>query len=359
MNYMEMKQLTRRQLFTIKKRENLEKKVRKFWEETGNVDLVTEYIIAILLRNALVVSDFSLPCQELVRELLFHAEPSEMLKKFCPFLKDYVEEHEWLTVIKRLFKTETNYYKATKKVRIYESYLKNKGTAEITEKYDSYTLVSYFEDEDGKKHTWKLRDADPRNSLEEAKRILSILTKMTIFKKGNIRQFAKFLDCECHGTTTLYSSRAPKKQEEKQVAFESEEIKAVSEGETDLLNGFDLQLLNKDQLITLIKSLLKEAEAIMHEAELGDISEEDFEMLPYNNLISQKTNLNDRIAPETTDKALKTTKSTCSKDENERTLVAAGTMPEALVEKPSEVKTAPKKYYKKQERALMKRFGKI
>jgi hypothetical protein len=45
--------------------------------------------------------------------------------------------------IKRLFKTETNYYKATKKIRIYESYLKNKGTAEITEKYDSFTLVFF------------------------------------------------------------------------------------------------------------------------------------------------------------------------------------------------------------------------
>lgn len=184
---MEMKQLTRRQLFTVKKRENLEKKVCKFWEETGNVDLVIEYIIAIILRNALVVSDFSLPCKDLVRELLFHAEPSETLKKFCPFLKDYVEESEWITVIKRLFKTETNYYKATKKIRIYESYLKNKGTAEITEKYDSFTLISYFEDESGKKHTWKLRDVDPSNTLEETKRMLGILTKMTIFKKGDIR----------------------------------------------------------------------------------------------------------------------------------------------------------------------------
>ena len=74
---MEMKQLTRRQLFTVKKRENLEKKVMQILgKETGNVDLVIEYIIAIILRNALVVSDFSLPCKDLVRELLFHAEPS-------------------------------------------------------------------------------------------------------------------------------------------------------------------------------------------------------------------------------------------------------------------------------------------
>lgn len=356
---MEIKQLTRRQLFTVKKKENLEKKVYKFWDETGNVDLVIEYIIAIILRNALVVSDFSLPCQDLVRQLLFHAEPSETLKKFCPFLKDYVEESEWLTVIKRLFKTETNYYKATKKIRIYESYLKNKGTAEITEKYDSYTLISYFEDESGKKHVWKLRDVDPSKTLEETKRILGILTKMTIFKKGDIRQFAKFLDCECQGTTTLYSSRAPKEQEAKAIAVEPKKIKAVADEGTDLLKDYDLHLLNKDQLITLIKSLLKEAEAIMREAELGEVSDEDFDMLPYNNLISQRTNLNDRIVPDTSDKAKKTSKSTSSKDEDERTLVAAGTMIDAPVEKPPKSKTASKNNYTKRERALLKRFGKI
>lgn len=364
--YMEMKQLTRRQLFTVIKRENLEKKVCKFWEETGNVDLVIEYIIAIILRNALVVSDFSLPCKDLVRELLFHAEPSETLKKFCPFLKDYVEESEWITVIKRLFKTETNYYKATKKIRIYESYLKNKGTAEITEKYDSFTLISYFEDESGKKHTWKLRDVDPSNTLEETKRMLGILTKMTIFKKGDIRQFAKFLDCECRGTTTLYSTRAPKEQEAKEVVVEPQKIKAVTDAESDLLKGYDLHLLNKEQLITLIKSLLKEAEAIMHEAELGEVSEEDFDMLPYNKVISQKTRLNDRIVPDTSDKERRSSKSNQSepeKGEEISALVAAEAKMEPSLKKPTEKppksNSAPKKKYTKTERALLKRFSKV
>lgn len=79
---MEMKQLTRRQLFTVKKRENLEKKVCKFWEETGNVDLVIEYIIAIILRNALVVSDFSLPCKDLFVSCFFMLSRVKRLKSF-------------------------------------------------------------------------------------------------------------------------------------------------------------------------------------------------------------------------------------------------------------------------------------
>lgn len=95
---MEIKPLTQRQLLTMK-RANIEVKVKKFWEATKNVDLVTEYIVALIVRNALVVSDFSLPCPEVVQELLFHAEPSDVLRKFCPFLKDYVEKSEWEKVV--------------------------------------------------------------------------------------------------------------------------------------------------------------------------------------------------------------------------------------------------------------------
>ena len=54
---MEIKPLTQRQLLTMK-RANIEVKVKKFWEATKNVDLVTEYIVALIVRNALVVSGF-------------------------------------------------------------------------------------------------------------------------------------------------------------------------------------------------------------------------------------------------------------------------------------------------------------
>jgi len=211
-----------------------------------------------------------------------------------------------------------------------------------------------------------LRDVDPSNTLEETKRMLGILTKMTIFKKGDIRQFAKFLDCECRGTTTLYSTRAPKEQEAKEVVVEPQKIKAVTDAESDLLKGYDLHLLNKEQLITLIKSLLKEAEAIMHEAELGEVSEEDFDMLPYNKVISQKTRLNDRIVPDTSDKERRSSKSNQSepeKGEEISALVAAEAKMEPSLKKPTEKppksNSAPKKKYTKTERALLKRFSKV
>ena len=299
---MEIKQLTRRQLFTMKNRKNLETKVRKFWEATKNADLVVEYIVAIIVRNALVASDFSLPCQDVVRDLLFQAEPSETLRKFSPFFKDHLDDGEWGNVIKRLFKNENAYYKATKKMRIHEGNLKNRGSAVLADNYDSYTLVSIFEDTNGKKHTWKLRDADPSNTLEETKRILNILTTLTIFQKSDVRQFAKFLDCEFKGTTTIYSTKQPKEQLEsvQNSVVEPSKMKADTSAERVLVDGFDLSSLTKGELIMLLKGIFEEAEAAMSEETSGE-PEEGFEKLPADLPIGSKTNIESRIVPDEKD----------------------------------------------------------
>ncbi|MGM0166124.1 hypothetical protein IGI39_001081 [Enterococcus sp. AZ135] len=303
---MEAKQLTRRQIFTMK-RTSLETKMHKFWQESQNVDLFVEYIVAILLRNALVVSDFSLPCQELVRELLFQAEPSDTLRNLCPFLKDYVNEQEWHTIIKRLYKNETKYFKATKKTRLYDSYLKNRGTAKPADTYDSYLLVSIFEDANGKKHTWKLRDADPKNTLEEAKRMLRILTILTIFhNKAEVRSFAKFLDCECTGTTTIFSSKSPKKETQKTsaqtTAVESVKHENDLKDELNLAASFDLHSLTKGDLIVLIEKILAEAATVLDDEVFSDSNEENAEKLSPNRTIGQQTDLDSRIVPAAVDK---------------------------------------------------------
>ncbi|MGG5369626.1 hypothetical protein [Enterococcus sp. AZ196] len=298
-------ELTRRQIFTMKNRKNLEKKVHKFWEETKNTDLVVEYIVAIILRNALIVSDFSLPCPEIVRELLFQAQPNDTLRKFCPFFKDYVEEHEWLSIIKRLFKNETKYYKATKKMRLYEGYLKDRGHAVITDQYDSYTLTSIFEDANGKKHTWNLRDADPSNNLEETKRILRVLTTLTIFHKGDVRQFVKFMDCDFKGTTTIYSTKQPKEQSQEQSAqkLTTETTKATVEN--SMLEGFDLSMLTKEELIVLIKEIFEEVEPASEEKESSAQIPENSEKLPPDMILGRKTEMDSRIVPAASVKAEK------------------------------------------------------
>ncbi|MBO0454890.1 hypothetical protein [Candidatus Enterococcus murrayae] len=335
---METKQLTRRQIFTMKNRKNLEKKVHKFWEETKNTDLVVEYIVAIILRNALIVSDFSLPCPEIVRELLFQAQPNDTLRKFCPFFKDYVEEHEWLSIIKRLFKNETKYYKATKKMRLYEGYLKDRGHAVITDQYDSYTLTSIFEDANGKKHTWNLRDADPSNTLEETKRILRVLTTLTIFHKGDVRQFVKFMDCDFKGTTTIYSTKQPKEQSAQKLTTET--TKATVEN--SMLEGFDLSMLTKEELIALIKEIFEEAEEQMIEKGDPALNDEVSQSIE-EGTNGQETSLMSRITPENDAQSL-------SNDAEESVPVLADYDEEKPPEKIS------KRRYTKKERELLKRF---
>ena len=359
---MEIKQLTRRQLFTMKNRKNLETKVRKFWEATKNADLVAEYIVAIIVRNALVASDFSLPCQDVVRDLLFQAEPSETLRKFSPFFKDYLDESEWISVIKRLFKNENAYYKATKKMRIHEGNLKNRGSAALADNYDSYTLVSVFEDTNGKKHTWKLRDADPSNTLEETRGILRILTTLTIFEKGDVRQFAKFLDCEFKGTTTLYSTKQPKEQLEsvQNSMAEPSKMKADTSIERVLIDGFDLSALTKGELIMLLKGIFEEAEAAMLE-ESSDKAEEGFEKLPADLPIGNKTNIESRIVPDEKGNQQQKPLSTLSKPKNDLIpSLAAGAILEEGTEKPPKVDTPAKpngKKLSKKDRKLLKKFN--
>ena len=357
---MEVKQLTQRQLFTMK-RKGLETKVKKFWEATRNADLVVEYIVAIILRNALVVSDFSLPCQEVVRELLFQAEPSDTLRKFCPFLKDYVEDHEWHSGIKRLFKNETAYFKATKTMRLYESYLKNKGKAINAKKYDSYTLISIFEDANGKKHTWRLRDGDSSNTPEETKRILRILTTMTIFRNtADVRRFAKFIDCDLKGTTTIFSTRTEKKQEREKSAqnltVETEKTSADSNAPIHLFEGFDLYSLTKGELVVLIEGILNEAKAAIGMEDVIDERTENSEELSSEKRTPHKPNIDTRIVPESIPK-----KDTAPSEENPILMPAAVGVLDAPTENPVKTKLSatkpPTKKISKKDRNILKNYN--
>lgn len=206
---MEIKKLQQRQLFCTK-RETVEKKVVQYFEKTQDADSVVEYAIALMVRHALVLGDFSLLFQDVIREIYSHARPSNTLKKFLPYFQSYFNDSEWQQIIKRLFISEKKYKKATKNTRIQASYLKNTGSAVITKEFGSYTLVTIYKDASGKKHTWRLRDADPRNTVEETERILEILTNLTIFQKDGVRRFAEYIDYDCAGTTIVSSSRGTK-----------------------------------------------------------------------------------------------------------------------------------------------------
>ncbi|EOH75994.1 MULTISPECIES: hypothetical protein [Enterococcus] len=297
---MEIKQLTRRQLFTMR-RENLEKKVITYYNETRDIDSVIEYGVAIMIRHALVLGDFRFLFQDVVREIFLYAEPSETMRRFCPYYKNYFEASEWNVVTKRLFTSEKKYLKATKKARLFESHLRNRGNLVVKEKYESHSLVSIFEDTNGKRHTWRLRDADPSNTIEETKRILEILTTLTIFHKNNVRQFAKFVNYDCSGSSLISSSRQLKKQSQEESAQNTaSELTATTDSSVDqdtFLEGFDLSVLSKRELIVIIKEIVKEAAA--EEAELGEeILKPSEEFMSNDWSAGRETSLASRIVPE-------------------------------------------------------------
>lgn len=185
---MAVQQLAQRQLFTMK-RKSLEKRIIKYYEATRDSSAVIEYAVAILVRNALVVGDFSLMCQELIRELFLTAEVSPTLRQFCPYFKDYFNGKEWNQVMGRLFKNKKAYHRLNEEIRENRKYLSSS-----TRPSDSATsgchLVSVFKDSNGKRHTWTLRDVEPNISTTATRNLLKILTTLTIFKTEEVRRFA-------------------------------------------------------------------------------------------------------------------------------------------------------------------------
>lgn len=63
-----MQPLQERQLFQMK-RESLEKRICQYYEETQNSDVVIEYGMALLVRNAMMMEDYSLMCKDLIRQI--------------------------------------------------------------------------------------------------------------------------------------------------------------------------------------------------------------------------------------------------------------------------------------------------
>lgn len=286
---MEIKKLQQRQLFCTK-RETVEKKVVQYFEKTQDADSVVEYAIALMVRHALVLGDFSLLFQDVIREIYSHARPSNTLKKFFPYFQSYFSDSEWQQIIKRLFISEKKYKKATKNTRIQASYLNNTGSAAITKEFGSYTLVTIYKDASGKKHTWRLRDADPRNTVEETERILEILTNLTIFQKDGVRRFAEYIDYDCAGTTIVSSSRGTKEQTQAAISLQHDDSLAE---DADFLEGYDLNTLSKESLIVLIKQIFKEAKAVM-------LEEESFfsngKLSTFNQSFGAESDLDDRIS---------------------------------------------------------------
>ncbi|MGL9731057.1 glycosyltransferase family 1 protein [Enterococcus sp. DIV0756] len=242
--------LSQLQLF-VPKRERLEKAIMKAYTDSQDADTVIQYVVAALIRNALCISDFSLICQELVREILLVAEPTDVLRKFAPLFRDFFDSgKEWEQVTKRLYKKTKEYHRYNNRVSDCKKYLFAKTTPIEELNGQQYKLVSTFEDAIGKIHTWSLRDADKNASAMKIDAVLELLSSLTIFEKEGVRRFVKLENSEIDNCTRHIKIRKGEIVEEPA---------QISANQTEAAKpSFDFSTMSEEERLQLVNQLLPE-----------------------------------------------------------------------------------------------------
>lgn len=284
---MTSQKLNQRQIFGMKK-ENIAKKINQYYSETRDLASVLEYIVAILVRNALVTSDFSLFMNELVRELYLSAEPNEVLRRMSPYFQDYFTKREWDAVIKRLFKSKTNYFQNTKTARENQKHLTKPNTKKAPLDDREVAIESVFQDANGKNHKWTLRDADPLKEKKDFEPILAILTTLSIFENNGVRRFVQlvgskriFSEIEVIVEKKAKAKKAKsekgvsKKNATKKIPTKKEQPQSAQKSPADSMNKQDRQMkrttlpadfdpysLSEEELVKLVESTIP-ADAVL------------------------------------------------------------------------------------------------
>ncbi|MGL9729383.1 hypothetical protein [Enterococcus sp. DIV0756] len=221
---MNIKPLNQRQLFTTL-RKNLEKKVSVYFDETKDTSVVIEYIIAILVRNALTIKDFSLVCEDLVRTIYLNTTPNNTLRQFFPYFRPYFDDQEWQSLIKRLFTKTNQYHRLNQASAQTCDYLHADTITEEEAAEENYTLVSVFRTSNGKKHTWNLRDVDITRTQEEIRALLKLLNTLTIFQIDGVRKFTKLVKFDIFETKALMHFEEPEDDDEGEATDQEEALK--------------------------------------------------------------------------------------------------------------------------------------
>ena len=249
--------LSQVQLF-VTKRPRLEKNIEKVYADSQDADTVIQYIVAVLVRHALCISDFSLFCQDLVREILLFAEPTEMLRKLAPLFRDCFDSgREWEEVTHRLYKKTKVYHRYNNRVSECKKYLFAKTTPVEELDGQQYKLVSTFEDAVGKIHTWSLRDADKNASAMKINAVLELLSSLTIFEKDGIRRFVQLENSEIDNCTRYVKIRKGEIVEEPvQISTNPEKVETAEDSSVQLSS--EIASLSEEERLELVKMLLPE-----------------------------------------------------------------------------------------------------
>lgn len=85
---MSVKEITSRQIFGMK-RESVEKELKSISKKQKIFATVLQFVFALLLRNALTVTDFSGMLTTIVQQILLYSQPDDTLRALAPFFKSY------------------------------------------------------------------------------------------------------------------------------------------------------------------------------------------------------------------------------------------------------------------------------
>ena len=312
------KPLLTRTLFGVK-RTTLEAKIASYFEFSQDVATFIKYLVVVMVRNSLVVSDFSFLCQELVCEVFLTAEPSEVLREYCAYFKDYFNNSgDWDKVVRRLFVDKKEYYRLTEKARSYKKRLDTPGTEKPQNPELALRLVSTFEDASGKKHALTIADADETRSRVETSQILEILTTVAFFETAaGVRRFVKFVQAKRPGVkdTFVEEEVSVEEQAEDQVeqqdalqaaSVQNSEAPEVKTIEIVVPAGVDLSTLDDQELLTLVRVghpdvvSLENVRVVFTEEEPDELEMQDptLDLEPMSAQTSQ-TLLKDRAMPKT------------------------------------------------------------
>ena len=233
-------------------RENLQKRIVKFYEESQDADSVIQYLIAVLIRQCLCISDFSDFCSELVREIFLSAEPSDMLRKACPLFRGYFSSgKEWEQVTRRLYKNRNEYHRYNNRLSDCKKYIFSKTTPIEETDGQQYKIISTFEDAVGKLHTWSLQDADKHSSSIKIDAVLELMSTLTIFEKDGIRRFVKLENSDIMNCT-----RYPKIR--KGEVLKEIEAETQPKAEMTALTKVDVNTMSEQEKLEFVKQLLPE-----------------------------------------------------------------------------------------------------
>jgi len=257
---MPTQQLTERQILSMKP-DNLAKKLSKWYEATQDTETMIEYGIIMLIRNALCVLDFSGVFKEIIHEVLLFGAPTDRLRDYAPLFRPYFKSGDWDKVVNHLYKDKKEYHAFNSSVSAYKKYLHEKTTTIEELDGEQYKIVSVFTNANGKRHTWSLRDADPKASSVKINTLLGLLTTLTILKKDSVRRFAKLENSDTFNCTKQSHVRNGEVVEESVNIFKR---KAVAEPTNmrapnySLLSEIDFSTMSEEVKIELIKLLLPE-----------------------------------------------------------------------------------------------------